>query len=215
MGGGGGGTTLKDAYGEISNAILMAAMMQAQSINNAIGIYKENFDMSLNSLKDSYAQARSDLQPYMDFGKGAATVLNQFLGIGETGNIDMTKIMTALQQTPGYQFAFQEGQRAIDSSNAAKGLLNSGAAVREMAQFGQGLASQTYEQHVSDLMNTAQLGQNTVGLTANLATNYGGNVASLYQGLGENLSNAEVAKGNALSQGLVNSVATKYKYLTG
>jgi hypothetical protein len=48
------------------------------------------------------------------------------------------------QQEPGYQFRQAEGQRAIESSAAARGSLLSGATQKALARYGQNLASQEY-----------------------------------------------------------------------
>lgn len=85
----------------------------------------------------------------------------------------------AIQQTPGYQFALNQGNEAINRSAAAKGQLNSGNVLAELAKFGQGMASQEYGNQVnrlSGLMQGAQqFGQGT-GYYANPqgSTWYGG-----------------------------------------
>lgn len=45
---------------------------------------------------------------------------------------------------PSYQWRFQQGQQAVERSQAAKGLLNSGNAAIELQQYGQNAASQEY-----------------------------------------------------------------------
>jgi hypothetical protein len=51
-----------------------------------------------------------------------------------------------LNDDPGYAFRMQEGMKAINASAAAKGGLQSGAALKAAQQYGQGLASQEYGQ---------------------------------------------------------------------
>ncbi len=45
---------------------------------------------------------------------------------------------------PSYQWRFDQGQKAVERSVAAKGMLNSGNAAIELQQYGQGAASQEY-----------------------------------------------------------------------
>ena len=45
---------------------------------------------------------------------------------------------TTIQQTPGYQFQVDQGNQAINRSAAAKGILNSGGVLAELAKYGQG-----------------------------------------------------------------------------
>lgn len=50
----------------------------------------------------------------------------------------------SFQQTPGYQFARDQGMQAIQRSAAAKGRMGSGNVLTELSKFGTGLASQEY-----------------------------------------------------------------------
>ena len=66
---------------------------------------------------------------------------------------------SSIQKTPGYQFQVDEGNRAITRSAAAKGALNSGGILAELAKYGQGMASTEYGNQVnrlSDLVRNAQ-----------------------------------------------------------
>lgn len=58
---------------------------------------------------------------------------------------------TKIQQTPGYQFAVDQGNQAINRSAAAKGQLNSGGVLAELQKYGQGMASQEYGGQVNRL----------------------------------------------------------------
>ena len=62
------------------------------------------------------------------------------------------------QQEPGYQFRQAEGQRAIESSAAARGSLLSGATQKALARYGQGLASQEYGNAYNRYMGERQQG---------------------------------------------------------
>lgn len=81
-------------------------------------------------------------------------------------NFTMPTGQEALNQDPGYQFRMQEGMKAINASAAAKGGLQSGAALKAAQQYGQGLASQEYgnvyarSRDVNDLNYQRLLGRN-------------------------------------------------------
>ena len=49
-----------------------------------------------------------------------------------------------LEADPGYQFRLKQGEKSIQRSNAAKGLLQSGKTLKDLSSFSQGLASQEY-----------------------------------------------------------------------
>lgn len=63
---------------------------------------------------------------------------------------------SSVTQTPGYQFALQQGNEAINRSAAAKGMLNSGNVLAELAKYGQGMASQGYQQQLNNLQSLMQ-----------------------------------------------------------
>jgi hypothetical protein len=54
--------------------------------------------------------------------------------------------MKDLQNTPGYQWALDQGLKSTQNSYAARGLGSSGAAMKGAAEYAQGLASNTYQQ---------------------------------------------------------------------
>lgn len=84
--------------------------------------------------------------------------------------------------SPDYQFQIDEGQRAMDRANAARGSFFSGNALREAQQFGQGLASGFYNdafsrrQQETDRLNNLILqrgslgAQSTIGRANNLSS---------------------------------------------
>jgi len=61
--------------------------------------------------------------------------------------------MEGLAQTPGYQFALDQGLKATQSSAAARGLGVSGAAMRGAADYATGLASKTYDQQLKNAID--------------------------------------------------------------
>ena len=99
---------------------------------------------------------------------------------------------------PAYQFQLQQGQRALDSSAAARGMGYSGAQMRAAQKFGQGLASQEYDkqynranQEFGDYFNRvaglSQGGQQAATTLGQQGSNYAQNAGTTYS----NLSNAQ------------------------
>lgn len=66
--------------------------------------------------------------------------------------------MSGFEQSPGYQFRMQEGQKAIERAAAAGGSYGSGANIKDLMRFGQGVASQEYDSYVSRLLGLQQIG---------------------------------------------------------
>jgi hypothetical protein len=78
-------------------------------------------------------------------------------------------------QTPGYQFALQQAMNAMQSSAAAKGTLLTGGTQKDLANYAQGLASQTYQQTYNNALTGYQTNlSNALGAyQTNYATSLG------------------------------------------
>lgn len=97
--------------------------------------------------------------------------------------------LEALQNDPGYQFRLQQGNEALERSMAARGMSQSGAALKAAQEYGQALADQTYNDYFT---------------RQNQLANYGYRAASglgdLYTNLGNVQAAAELAKNNERNQ---------------
>lgn len=105
--------------------------------------------------------ARQQFAPYQAAGKGAITTLDR---IYNQGDLDPAEVF---RQTPQYNFLFEEGQRALERSAAAGGMLTSGNTGRALQQFGQGLASTAYDSYINRLFGLADRGQAATGSVIN------------------------------------------------
>lgn len=87
--------------------------------------------------------------PWSFYRQGAADKLAQTSG-NDPSEIYRKKLeaMSTGQfgiDDPSYKFRFDQGQKALERSQASKGLLGSGNAAVELQQYGQGAASQEYQ----------------------------------------------------------------------
>lgn len=110
---------------------------------------------------------------------------------------------------PSYQWRYDQGQKAVERSVAARGLLNSGNAALELQQYGQGAASQEYGAQFNRTLSAmgasesafqssynrlAELAGMTSGMQANSQnTNY--NYASLAERAQNNAAQIGIAQG--------------------
>lgn len=129
--------------------------------------------------------------------------------------------------TPGYQFAYQQGLQALQQSEAATGALG-GAAAKAAQQYGQGLASTTYQQAYGNALNQFQTnqaaaqqalgsqsglyGQNLAAAQSALGSQsglYGQNLAAAYQALGgqQGVYGTQFNTANLLQQQAYNRLA--------
>lgn len=97
-------------------------------------------------------------------------------GVGRASNdapIYQNQQLSSLQQSPGYQFRFQEGLNSLDQSAAARGGLLSGRHVRSATQYGQDYASGEYNNRFNQLQALSGGGQSAASNIQNAGSNYG------------------------------------------
>jgi len=100
--------------------------------------------------------------------------------------------------TPGYQWQLDQGKKAIERSAAARGGLASGNTLGALTKYGQGLADQTYNQYVSNLMNLMQTGQNSTNALMGADMVSSGRIADSYNTIGNANASGVANQGNAL-----------------
>jgi Chaperone of endosialidase len=158
-----------------------------------------------------YNQTRSDLSPYLSTGTSALSQLSSLFGLGGTNgtagtgptNATAQNTLSALQNYPGYQFQYNQGLQALDRSAASRGLLLSGAQVKDAQTYGQGVAqSSALQPYLSTLTGLASQGENAGALTGNAATATGQGVASSELAGGQAQAAGTIGSANALTTGL-------------
>lgn len=100
--------------------------------------------------------------------------------------------------SPDYQFRLGEGNRAIEQSAAARGLLGSGSTLRDLTQYSQGLASSEYGNWFNRLAGIAGLGQTANAANAQAGQNYAANYGQNMTNIGNARASAYQSYGNAL-----------------
>lgn len=122
----------------------------------------------------SYDQGQDDIEEMrrlMEMQAGRAE--QQYAPYSQAGQTALANMQApsqeALEADPGYQFRLQQGQQALERSLAARGLGQSGAALKAAQEYGQGLADQTYNDYFNRQAQLANLGY---GAAANLGNIY-------------------------------------------
>lgn len=142
-------------------------------------------------------KAQNQLAPFQKTGVAANQLLSSELGSGDLGGQFNPSDLT---QTPGYQFRLQEGNKALERSLAARGMSESGAAMKAAQEYGQGLAEQTYNDAYNQWLQQQQQrynmlsGQSAQGLTAATGS------ADIFGDMGNAQGASLVGKSNAINQ---------------
>lgn len=158
-----------------------------------------------------YEQTRSDLSPFLNTGQGALSQLASIFGLGppgsQGGSGGLASLSSLLSNFPGYQFGLNQGQQALDRSAASRGLLLSGAQLKDAQQFGQGYAmQQSWQPYISQLSHMADLGENAGAQVGNFGQNAGAGIAQSQLAAGQAQAAGAVGGANALSSGLENAL---------
>lgn len=177
------------------------------------------------------ADANKILDPYSQAGTAAAGTLQTGLAAG--GDFNKTPSLSDLQMDPGYAFRLQAGQQALSRSSAARGAGDSGSAMKDMANYSQGAASQEYQNAFNRYQTNTQnrysnlFGEQGVGLTAGAqqgantmnASQYAGNIntaaANTQLGANEYSGTANINAADLMSSNTINTAKTAADYRTG
>jgi len=149
-----------------------------------------------NMLMSMFNQNRADLAPYREAGYGALGNLTNLTTPG--------KQFDAMQLDPGYQFRFDEGQKALDNRLRAAGKFYSGGALKAGQEYAQGIASNEFGNVFNRNAALAGIGQTATNTGAQLGAQTGNSVAGNITGAGNARASGYMGLGNAV-QGGINS----------
>lgn len=143
-------------------------------------------------------------KPYETSGR---TGLNSLTGLltgyqsddkGNLTQLDEQSRSDLFQKSPGYQFRIDEAQKALQGSQAAKGGLLSGGAMKEMNAYTQGIASDEYGSYINQLQGLAGIGQQSAAAMANAELGAGAQIANYAQQEGMHYANRDAMLGNTI-----------------
>lgn len=192
-----------------SNASKSSASTLKDNAGQVVDLTKNAVGDANNKIGSIFGGQTSNLDPYLNAGRQGVTGLTNAFAPGGELTKQFSFDPSQVASSPEYQFALNQGTDAIQKSAAARGGLLSGGTLKGLTQYGQGLASQAYQQAYNNALgtfstnrnNTLQglLAQTGIGQTATsqydqAAQNYG----NLYSG--NTLTGANI-EGNAMTGG--------------
>lgn len=184
----------------IIGSAVVGGITTAVSSSNAAHAQTQAANRASQVQQNMYNQTRSDLLPYQQQGLGAYSTLNDLLGAGANSG----KMQSTLESLPGYQFTRDQGLKSVQNAYAARGLGDSGGALKGAATYATGLANSTYGNYVNQLQNSANLGESAAAQTGGYGVQTGQNVGSNILGAGNAQAAASNATGQAFAQGANN-----------
>jgi len=160
----------------VSGAIGGSAVLGAASSNRAAKAQSGAAGQAADLQREQFERQIELQAPFREVGLRA---LNKLEGASEYTPFGMDQF----QADPGYGFRFNQGQKALERSAAARGGLISGNTGGALQQFGQGLASQEYQNafnryqtersaRLNPLQSLAGVGQTSVNQLGAAGQNY-------------------------------------------
>lgn len=185
-------------------ASLFAGSEQADAARDAAGLQAQATQLSIAEQRRQFDLAREDLAPYRETGTAALAQYGALYGVGREGMLSPEEMEAArgrFTETPGYEFRFDEGIRALDRSASARGALRGGGYGRELVRYGQGVASGEFENYANRLAGIAGMGQGSANASATLGAQTGANIGNTLMAGAQGQGNAIMAAGTARASG--------------
>jgi hypothetical protein len=181
-----------------AGASLAGASMQASASKKAAQEQAQSSANALAQQQSMFGTAQTALNPYISAGDSTLSTLTSLENPGTAAS--------TLSSLPGLQFQQQYGTLSTQNTLAAEGLGGSGGPLgTALSQYNQGLASTYYNNYVSQLQNTANMGSNAASALAGYAVNAGNSQAQTIQNQGTATASGTLGSANALSSGLTSA----------
>lgn len=199
VGGGVGAVVAGGGGGEIGDKITDSIGLTNKGGDAALRAQQNAADQANATARQIYDQQRADAEPWRAAGMKALS------GIESNNFMDNWQ-----QQDPGYQARMAEGLKAVQGSAAARGLGNSGAALKSLSRYGQDYASneysKAYDRNYGRLSQLAGMGTAANAMNSQNAGVYGQQVAANQIGMGNAAASNQNAQSGRMGQALGQAV---------
>lgn len=125
---------------------------------------EQSSDSTSHSGNLAYPAISGAFSPALGYTTQGGGMMANLLGLG--GGPAQTAGLQNFADSGGMKFMQDQGNRQINSNQAAKGLLNSGSTLKALEKYGQGLGSTYLNQYMSQLMDLSKLGLGAGGIMA-------------------------------------------------
>ena len=180
-------------------AAIGGALIQASAAKKAAKAQKAAADKDIAFQTETRDIIRNDLAQYRTGGEAAQKAYDYELGLGA-----MPDGYQGYTKTPGYDFRLKQGQDSLQSSAAARGGLNSGAAMRDLLKYGQDYGSNEYGNYLSRLGGRADAGMGAAQMSGQASQQAAAGVSNAYGNIGNAQAAGAIGSANAITGGMQN-----------
>lgn len=201
---------------KLSGCSLAAAVLGAGAIgagasiwgaNKAAGAQTDATNAAITNQQQMYAKNSNNLTPFINAGAGGIDQLRNWVDPTSGSNplASLIKLVTpgadqsaTLAQTPGFQFSQTQGTRAALNALAARGLGGSpGAIAKGVGSYVTGLAGNTWDSVVKNLLSTFGTGTNALQGLVNTGVTAGSSLAGVGTNTANSITGSLTGAGNA------------------
>lgn len=144
-----------------SDAFNQGSQNANAALGSATGMVNDATTKANDILGNTAATQTGNAQPFMAAGQTGIGSISDLLKSYGGNQPQFSFSYDDYKNDPAYQFQLQQGAAALDNSASAKGLLSSGNQLRDLTQFGQGLAATHYDDAFKRALQAFQTNQQT------------------------------------------------------
>lgn len=190
---------------------LLSGGLSAWGANKGADAMADALEQAVQLQREQMRLAKREFTPYAQAGRES---LNQYQGnIGNQPTYQNT--LANLVNDPGYQFRLQQGQNTLENSAAARGSLLSGATLKDLTGYAQGMASQEGQAAFSREFNAFNNIQNQLANLMQQGFNASGQIVGTGQATTNNLANLAMQGGANQSNYYTNLANAGQGFLSG
>jgi hypothetical protein len=186
-----------------------SAISGAVGSENARAAQESAAEKAMRLQREMWETQQANQAPWLNAGR---TTLADLVQQMQSGSFNTNVDPSQLANDPGFQFRMAEGQKALERSASARGMLNSGGAMKSLSRYSQGLASNEYQNawnrnqtdntnRFDRLANLAGVGQQAANNLGAMGGQYANNMSDLYGAVGNAQAAGAMGAANAVSGG--------------
>ena len=190
---------------------LLSGGLSAWGANKGADEMADAIEQAVQLQQEQMRLARQQFSPYAQAGRESLTQYQDNIGNQPT----YQNTLANLVNDPGYQFRLQQGQNTLENSAAARGNLLSGATLKDLTGYAQGMASQEGQAAFSRDMNAFNNTQNQLANLMQQGYNASGQIVGTGQAMTNNLANLAMQGGANQSNYYTNLANAGQGFLNG
>jgi len=184
-------------------ASIGSALISSSASSDASAAASAAADKNNAIQQEVRGQNTANLSPFMARGNAAGDARNNLLGLG-TDPTGAANAFNTYRGSDGYQFRVGQGVNALNTGYAAHGALDSGAAMKAIDTYGQGMASDEFGKYMGYLGDQQNVGLSGANALAGVNTNFANSTSSNNNNAAGAAGNAAISSANAINGGMNN-----------